>query len=495
MSESGQLFEKIVRGSVLIFVGNVLGVGALFATRLIAARYLTPGPYGALVLGITLLNLLAFICLLGLDRGLGRQLPRTSDATGLASATVYVPVVIAALIAIVAVPLADLLAAVFDEPQLGTVFRIFIVALPFFVLVRISFGIFQGFEDSLGKVLAQNFFYQGLVLFAVGVSIGLGTNITGLSIAWAGSLVVSAFASLLLLFWRIEGASLGQLVATTPLKKPDAVGSLVVFSVPLMVSGLVYQLLIQTDNLLIGYFLTSDAVGLYDASFTLGMSLHLLINAFTFLSVPVLSSLHAEDRFELMDRLYKLVAKWMVFLALPIYILLVTNPVEIVTLVFGDAYGQASGLVLVIVASGFFVKLTLGLNSPTLTAAGYPRLVMLSDLLALAINVSLNLALIPQMGIIGAAIASFTALAAGNVIRSAFLYWQTGIQPLYTRSVIPVLVSAPLLVSVHVAISESISNVVALLALFTVVHLAVIVLVGGVEREDTELLTTVRSNR
>lgn len=491
MSE-GTTFRKIATGSVVIFIGNVLGVGALFLTRLFAARYYSPSDYGLLVLGVTVLNIVTLISLLGFPQGISQKIPRTEEVTSLVNSAIYPPIGLAVLLALFILVGADLFVNILNYSGLEPVLMAFSIGIPFFVFIRIVEGIFRGSGDSLGRVISRNFLTQGLVLFGVTTSIFIGLDVVSISIVWSLSLILGAIGSGTFLLHRIDILSVNVLIPSKPFQNRKKIRELVVFSFPLMISGLSAQLLKQVDNLLLGYYLTSKAVGLYDAAFLLGMSLQILISSFGFMTLPVISELHVDEAFERMDRTYKLTSKWMVFSAFPLYAVLVARPEWLFTRVFGEPYGEANSLVLILVASSFFSSILLGLNGNALTAVGQTRVVMVSNIVAVVLNVVLNILLIPRFGIVGAAAASFGSLFSLNTLRSVYLYRETGVQPFYRRSVVPILGSASFAIMVIKAVEAITSNPILLFTVISIGHLLIISLLRGIETEELEILNQAR---
>lgn len=481
------LFRKFITSSAIIFAGNVLGIGSLFLTRLLTARHLNPSTYGLLVLGIAILNVVALISLLGLPRGLSQRLPREEKKSVLIQSSLGPPLVISIAMSAVLILGSDHLARFINEPGFDVVLSLLVIATPFFVLAQLVKGIFRGFEDSIGKVATENFLIQGLVLVFVGVAIMFGSGVVGLSIAWAFALIIAALGSLMLLFKRIECLSVRDFVTPHPFHHRSVIRDLLSFSLPLMISGLTARIINQADNLLIGYFLTSDAVGIYDVAFILGTALQLPSTAFAFLLLPVLSDLHSKGERERIDRIYKFTTKWIVLLTLPVYLLFVTHSTAVITFLFGAEYGNRSSLVLVLVASGFFSNLLLGLNGNALIAVDRPRIVMVSNFVSLLLNIILNVLLIPLYGITGAAAASFTTILAVNSLRSYYLFRKTRIHPIYRGWVVPAVAGGFLMVLSNISFQPYLENPIAAILLFGCIQLVLILLFGGVEAEEHEL--------
>ena len=101
--------------------------------------------------------------------------------------------------------------------------------------------------------------------------------------------------------------------------------------------------------------------------------------------------------------------------ALPISSLFIIYP-EKVMLLFGPEY-LSSAQILVILTIGTLLQSILGAAGPTLTMAGYTKLVLWNTISAFIINFTLNIWLIPIYGILGAAIATFISLTLIGLVR------------------------------------------------------------------------------
>ena len=64
-----------IRGSNLLLVGRVVGLGLDFLTQVLLVRYLTKDDFGAFALALSIVTIGTTVCLLGLERTLGRFTP------------------------------------------------------------------------------------------------------------------------------------------------------------------------------------------------------------------------------------------------------------------------------------------------------------------------------------------------------------------------------------------------------------------------------------
>jgi O-antigen/teichoic acid export membrane protein len=93
---------------------------------------------------------------------------------------------------------------------------------------------------------------------------------------------------------------------------------------------------------------------------------------------------------------------------------------------FGERY-HGSGAILALLSLGYYCNAALGFNGLTLRVYGLVRYVVVISAVAAAVNVALNLVLIPLHGAIGAGIATAVTMIAHNVLKQAGLRRGTGI--------------------------------------------------------------------
>ena len=490
--KSGVAFEfhQLLRGSALIFVGNLIGLGSSFGTRLIAANHLGSSDYGLIVLGLTLINVTALVVLVGLPQGVARQISRSENKAQVFFSSLLIAGPAAVLTAILSVLFADRVSMIFNEPTFVPVLVVFAVTLPFFVLVKLFVGGIRGVEHARGKVMVQDIFGKGVLLIAIGIGSFLGVGVVGIALSWVVTFVVTAAVAVYVLY---NHTTLLDVRSLSVRETSTTSYSLITFSLPLMFAGAASLLLNEMDNLFLGFFHSSAAVGVYDAAFTLARMLLIFLLGFAFLFLPAFSRLDEAGDRQKMDRLYKIVVKWVTFLTFPMFISLVFFPDYFISLLFGTDFVDG-GLALVIVSVGLFSSVLLGMNGNALMAIGETRLILRANVVALAVNIVLNAALVPAFGITGAAVATSISVILVDSYRSYYLYSLSGIHPFYRSYLRPLTGSVIVAAALFATLNSTVSTGTAALAFvvtMSVLHVLVIVLLGGIDAEDLELLGTV----
>lgn len=258
-----------------------------------------------------------------------------------------------------------------------------------------------------------------MVLLVAGAYLALvvyGAGLNGLMVAY----VASAGASAVVLA--------GGVAARLPWRfRPDALRRLVAFGAPLAVAGVGVVLLNLADRYLLKWLADLDTVAVYDWASRLGSVLYLLVvtsfsSAFSVLGVKELdrdgggAALHRRT-----FRHYVVWAGWGVLgLSLAAYDgtrLVSENP----------AFLAVEGLVLP-VAVGFMVYGAYYILVNVLYAAGLTGRIATNLLAATALNVGLNLALIPRLGALGAALATVASYGALAAVTAVTVARETGVR-------------------------------------------------------------------
>lgn len=477
-------------GSVVVFVGNAIGMGSNFITRAAAARYLGPADYGQIAMGLTLLEITGSIVLLGLHQGIARQIHRREDAGEVFLTSIYLAFPLAVVVAGLAVLLSGPISALFDGRQFESVLTLFALSLPLLVYLELLTGGYRGLEEASYRVVTKDLLYKGLLAVVVLAAAIAGVDTVGIAGSWFVSLTVASAVGTYIMFTRTELLSVRTILRTPSV---DVLSSLSVLSLPLMVSGASWLMMQYVDVLILGLLRPTSEVGVYDAAYSLASLVMVVSSTFAFLFLPMFSKLEAAGRLAEMDRFYKIVTKWMVFVTLPPVVVLLVLPGPILTLVFGSSYATGSTAFSVVLL-GFLFSIVAGNTNESIIALGDTRILLLGNVAALGLNVAANVLLVPRLGIVGAALATLLSYVAVNGFYGYYLYLKTGIHPLYPSMARPVVVAGATFIGVSLALryAEVSTPLLPLLLLATAfLYALVLVVFGAIDTEEREVLHSV----
>lgn len=425
MSESNSSLLRTVLGSgSLLLVGLTIQLLLNFGSRLVLARLLGRVDYGAVSLGVTLLLTLSIVSLLGTDNGVGRYLPRydaTSKRGAVLRSGLELTLPIAVMLSLSAALLSPVVAKyAFGDPSVGPVLRVFSLGVPFLVILKFVIGSIRGMKQTLPRVYLESFGIPILRFLFVISALLAGASVVGVSLAYVAGYVVVAIAAL---WFLLVKTPIRQAERGTELRR-----EILSFSAPLMVVATVNIFFSNVDTFLLGYFTTTGDVGVYNAIYPLASLLTITLTAFGFIFMPAVSEYEAENKISGLRHAYQTLSKWVFALTLPLFLLFVTYPERVIRLTFGSGYTDG-GLALSVLVVGFFFHAVGGPAGNILTASGRTRFIMLTNLIVLSVNVVLNVILIPQYSIVGAAAATVAGYVLMNGLYISLLYREFGLHP------------------------------------------------------------------
>jgi O-antigen/teichoic acid export membrane protein len=427
----------VVSSASLVIVGSLFGSASKLIERVIISQVLSPGAYGQVALGLSVMSLGLTLAIAGCDQGIPRFMSRfedTRDVRGAWLSGFLISGVITLVItAVLLFRVEWVINTLFDGTAPPQLVVVFILAIPVLAGQQLGVGAIRGFENTIYRTYSRDLLYNGLRLGLLVVLLlaGVGVFAAGYAYVVAGAVgfvVIHVFLRRLL---PLRGEF-------TP-----HVRKLLWFSVPLLFSAAVTKLLSQIDTLMLGWYLSNSAVGSYDVAYTLALGLGVIFSSFGFIYLPLTSRFDASGRRGELDRVHTLTAKWTVLAGFPVFLTFAAFPTDVIGAVFGDNYVQSGvGVALALLSTGFFLSGVAGYCQNALSGLGYTRSILAVNVIAAVANIILNLALIPPYGIVGAAAASALSFTTLNWVAFLFLYRVARISP-FSRFTVKMFVLLP----------------------------------------------------
>lgn len=237
-------------------------------------------------------------------------------------------------------------------------------------------------------------------------SLYLGYGLIGIIWSW----VIAEGLLFLLYFSRcypliFTQKTKGNLNEKLPIKRMARYGGFYLFA---LIGGFILNIAI--DNYLIAYFLDTTAVGMY--SFAFGIPLQILSFSPALILVSILIPVSIRQYTKSRDKsglkyLYQLYNKIIFFSGIPLFVGLILLADKIILYVFNPAY--ISVLLLLIICSIFSaIKMFNYALDPIIRTLERTEIYALSLIFAVY-NLIMDIVLIPQYGIMGAAVATLSA--------------------------------------------------------------------------------------
>jgi O-antigen/teichoic acid export membrane protein len=402
--------------------GGASFAGKLFITCLrlisavILARVLGSAEYGQYSLALTIATFTAALAILGLDSGLVRFISAAvtrRDAERLhavLSFGFFLPMAVSGFVAFCLFAAAEPLALfVFGDSQLVALLRVSSLLVPLLVWNSQSEAALRGFK-RLGLSVVITSFFQSSVRFGL---------LLVLVLLWAsamGALVVFliAAAAAAVCFWIVLRKQLVRAKVSGVLAR-----ELVSFSLPVYASDLLDVLAASVPTFLLGAWGTLSSVGVFAIASQFTMLGQFFHGSLVTAAMPIVTELNERGARDELGRLYRAISKWSFTLNLPLFLIIVLFPTQLLAL-FGVSFTDGS-TALVILAFGTLLNTGTGISGVMLVMTGHSRLKLYNALITTCIVLGASVLLIPSFGLVGAALASLGATATLNLLR----LWQT----------------------------------------------------------------------
>jgi O-antigen/teichoic acid export membrane protein len=473
---------RLARGGALNLAGSLVSAVAGIGLVVIVTRNLGPGGSGAFFEATALFQVVTTAGQLGADTGLGRFIPRSlarrrPDQIWTWTRLALVPVALVGVVSGTAIylgaePLGRLVAKGDHRDEFVSYVRIF---APFISIGAVYFAVQTGsraFGTMRPSVVVERLarpLAQPVAMLAV---FGLGMGPVAVAWAWIGPYAAAAVA---LGYWYVHQIRKAIRRGSTPDRQagPDASGDPTVaaspettaepdspptsdartfwrFSAPRAVASLFQVAVRWLDLLLVGALASTREVGIYAAASRWLIGGTFVVFAINQAFQPQISAMMARSEGARSRALFQSATAWAIALVWPLYLALaIFGPVLI--RVFGRGFGEGADA-LVILAVGGMVGAACGPVDMVLLMGGRSSATVVSAAIGLAVNIGVNVALVPRYGFIGAAIAWSATLAATNLIgvwQIRRLIGRTGYGSVWGRAMVAAVVGAgaPLLVA------------------------------------------------
>lgn len=431
-SDKESALRQIIRGAGLVLIGTGFAMLFQFFTKMVIARHFLPSAYGTYSLAFVIFNMFLILSSLGITNGVPREIAyslRTNSET--------LPHIIISALVIVSVSGvffsmtlffgANLLVTnLFDSTSLGKILRIMSLALAPQLLINILVSITRGFGSVKERVLFLNLLQPGIYL-------GFVILVTSLNIDFLALFTLYVISVLLVfVFFMFYLVTFRRNIFRRFLVSGDfslyITKNLLRFSLPLLISSIVAYLLGWTDTLMLGHYLSSRDVGIYNAASPIAQLLTVMMVSAVYLYLPIATDIYAQGDIGGLNEIYKTITKFIFVLSVPMFLISMAFSKVVISYIFGSAYIGASKILLIL-SVGMIISVILGMNSTSLIVVGESKLNMFADLLAASLNFILNALLIPLFGGIGAAIATSSSLGSSRILRGYWLYKKSGLHP------------------------------------------------------------------
>ncbi|MBI2102878.1 oligosaccharide flippase family protein [Candidatus Woesearchaeota archaeon] len=407
--------SKVARGAGIIFLGAFVLYIFRFCYKLLVSRYLGPEDFGLFSLGLMVVNISSLLATVGLNNGIVKFIAHYNGlgdkerVKGTLIAALKTSGIISSIIVIILVSFSPFIAEqVFHNQKLRWILLIMVLSIPAFTMLKLIGKAFTAFKKPEYNIYSNTFGKESISLFLVGVIILIEGSVLSISITF----LVSALLALIIAFFLLNRVSP---LFQSNVKPIPEYKELMRFSLPLFLSAVFIDIVSWTDTFMLGYLADATAVGIYNIALSLSGTAIIFLATFSSIFFPIIAELKANEKVDEIAALFSVVARWIFFTSLPFFLLLVLSPSSIIKYLFGEEYLPAA-LSLIILLGGTFASVMSGPTEEVLKTFERLKFILSINISVALLNITLNIVLIPLYGLMGAAIATATAIFLREVI-------------------------------------------------------------------------------
>ena len=423
-SKPAATFEQNIlltaKGGGIIFVGKLFSFASRLGITLVLTRFLGPEQYGLYNIALSAATIASSLALVGLDNTLVRYVALYASRRdeqriwGSLQIALGISTVLSAVLSAILFALAHVLAVeVFHNPALAPVLQLISFFVPFLSLSNVLAGATRGFKHMEHTVIAQNLAqpFTRVVLLLVFALIGL--NIMEAVVIFG---VADFVASLILIYFLNKQFSLRRSLSTARRETREVMS----YSIPIWLSDMITTFRSSVQTLLLGSLNTVFTVGVFSVAHQLNLLADLVQTSVTTAVRPIIVEVHDRNNRDQLGRLYQTISKWMFSFNLPVFLIVVLFPAPILS-IFGKGFAEGA-TTLTILAWASLVDAGTGMCGAILDMTGYTRLKLVNSIMRLALIICVSLLLIPNLGMVGAALAALAGETIVNVLRVIEVY-------------------------------------------------------------------------
>jgi O-antigen/teichoic acid export membrane protein len=428
---SSKAVRSQIRGSSLLLVGRAISMAVNFVVQILIVRYLTKTDYGAFAYALSLVDVGQMVATFGLDRSVTRFVPIDDEnrrydrmfGTLIFCLSVVGGLGLAVVLVVIGIQ-AVLPGGLAGDAHAALLLSILILLAPIQAFDSLMTGVLSVFASPRSIFVRRFVVAPGLKLVVVLLLVlgQAGVDFLAWGYVVAGALGVAVYVVLIGRLFQRRG--LWQYLKPRGLTFP--VREMLSFTVPLLTTDLVYVVLNASDAVLLEWFRGTADVAAFRVVIPAAGLNQLVFSSFTLLFVPAASRLFARRDEAGVRELYWQTAIWMSVISFPLFAATFSLADTVTRTLYGERYADSAPY-LAMLSFAYYFNTVLGFNGVTLRVFGAVRSVVAINLAAAVMNVVLNLALIPLLGPLGAAIGTSTALVLHNLLKQYGLHRRTGI--------------------------------------------------------------------
>ena len=395
--------RKIAKNTTVLLISQIIGYILAFFYTIYTARYLGASGFGIISFALALGAILSIFTELGLSTLTVREVSRDKTlANKYIGNTLALKIILSSITLISMVLVVTLL---HYPPQIAAV--IYFITLSFVVgaFTSIFYSIFQAYEkmeyQSIGQILNSIIMFTGILLI-----IKYQLSIVDFSLIYLIASIISLVYGVIVciryfVLPKIEiDLKLWKFVLSKREIDLNLWKFLIIEAIPLTISSVFLLIAFRVDTILLSIINGNEAVGLYNAAFSLMAALMFVPLVYVSAIFPMLSRLNISSK-ELLKISYERSVKYLIILGLPIAVGTTLLATPIILIIYKSGFSQSILALQILIWSIpiIFINYILG---TAINSINKQRDTVKTTFIAMLLNIILNLLLLPKYGLIAA---------------------------------------------------------------------------------------------
>ena len=485
--------HKVASGASFNFIGAISRSLLGFLFVFVLARTLEAQEVGIFFLGLNIIMLVAILAISGLDVGLRRfiSIAHGSNDTRLAwsyfQAAAYIALPINLLLSLLLFIFSDRIANdLLEKPELAGVIPWLIPYLVIYATAEILLSVTQGYKHMKYWVICLDLVFNTLRIILVLALSFLGLQLYGA--VYAQSLSILIATMLALYYFR-------NVMPPRPTGRLESkIKEMAAFSLPVSLARLSNTGNGRLETIILGYFVVASDIAIYTVALKIAVIGSIILASLNTVFAPIISQLHAQHNHADLKVIFTSVTRWAFTLSFPVYFLISWYAIPF-TALFGEEY-KSGELVIIALCLGQMINALTGPSGNLLLMSGHTYTNLWINVAGVLLTILLNILLIPELGILGCAIAVGIAVTLTNITRVVFALKFMNMHPFGVYLWKPLLAGAACLSVLAAAGPDREADLgffgLGLALIVGVAIYAGILVMLGFNTEDKELLSSIR---
>lgn len=422
------LRSHLLRGAAGSFVVQIGFAGLSFINALVFARMLGPEGYGAYANAIAWVTMIVIPASFGLGTSLIREVAiyysqkEWASLKGILRFANSFVIALSVLFAIIYIIVTGMIFSKADQMILRSCLWIAAPLIPLFALIGLNEASLRGLEYVVRARIPNMIIRPGFLLAGVIIVYVLWPDRLDPQLAMVVNVGTSILAFTIGLIWLRN-----RLPANLKFVLPQyEVKSWLVLAFPMLIYGGMQVALGQAGTIVLGALSGAKDVGLFAASSRLAYFLTFVTISFETILAPIMARLYKNGEIKRLQNILTRAVRISFLAVLPLGLIMIIANKTLLS-IFGSEFNDAD-IALNILVIGRLIDIALGSGALALAMVGYERTVAKTFAGMFVINVFLNIALIPQFGLNGAAFASIVCVIITDFLLSIFAMKKAGLK-------------------------------------------------------------------